>query len=207
MPRDSTETRARLQVEAERLFAEQGVWRAGIGEIVAAAGQRNASALTYHFGSREGVLDRILAGHEDSIDAHRGELLEGLSDDPPTHAVLDALVRPMSARLAHERGRRYLRIVAQLTSRFSLWREVRSGLEHRHLLRALDLLERRPAHIPAAVRRERLVAMMQLMTSSLAERARLIDASGEVELSAADYEANLTDMLAGVLEAPVALPA
>lgn len=45
------------------------------------------------------------------------------------------------------------------------------------------------------------------MTSSLAERARLIDASGEVELSAADYEANLTDMLAGVLEAPVALPA
>ena len=111
----------------------------------------------------------------------------------------------MSARLAHERGRRYLRIVAQLTSRFSLWREVRSGLEHRHLLQALDLLERRPAHIPAAVRRERLVAMMHLMTSSLAERARLIDASGEVELSAADYEANLTDMLAGVLEAPAAL--
>ncbi|MBC8363962.1 MAG: helix-turn-helix transcriptional regulator [Actinobacteria bacterium] len=205
MPRDSTETRARLQGEAERLFAEQGVWRAGVGEIVAAAGQRNASALTYHFGSREGVLDRILAGHEDSIDAHRGELLQELGADPPTHAVLDALVRPMSARLAHVRGRRYLRIVAQLTSRFPAWRDARAGLEHRHLLRALDLLERRPAHLPAVIRRERLVAMMQLMTSSLAERARLIDDSGEVELSSAQFEANLTDMLTGVLEAPATL--
>ena len=60
MPRDSTETRARLLEESERRFAEQGVWQAGIGEIVAAAGQRNASALTYHFGSREGVLDLSL---------------------------------------------------------------------------------------------------------------------------------------------------
>ena len=207
MPRDSTETRARLQVEAERLFAEQGVWQAGVGEIVAAAGQRNASALTYHFGSREGVLDRILAEHEEPVDVHRGELLEGLGDDPPTHAVLDALVRPMSARLADVRGRRYLRIVAQLASRFPMWREARAGLEHHHLLRALDLLERRPAHLPEAVRRERLVAMMQLMTSSLAERARLLDTGGHTELNGIDYEANLTDMLAGVLEAPAALPA
>ena len=175
MPRDSTETRARLQAEAERLFAEQGVWQAGVGEIVAAAGQRNASALTYHFGSREGILDRILAEHEEPIDIHRGGLLAELDDDPSTHALLDALVRPMSARLDHERGRRYLRIVAQLASQFSTWREARSGLEHRHLLRALDLLERRPAHLPEPVRRERLVAMMQLMTSSLAERARLLE--------------------------------
>ena len=207
MPRDSTETRARLQAEAERLFAEQGVWQAGVGEIVAAAGQRNASALTYHFGSREGILDRILAEHEEPIDIHRGGLLAELDDDPSTHALLDALVRPMSARLAHARGRRYLRIVAQLASQFSTWREARSGLEHRHLLRALDLLERRPAHLPEPVRRERLVAMMQLMTSSLAERARLLDAGDDAELSGADYEANLTDMLAGVLEAPAALPA
>jgi AcrR family transcriptional regulator len=207
VPRDSTATRALLLTEAERLFAEQGVWQAGVGEIVAAAGQRNASALTYHFGSREGVLDRILAEHEGPIDAHRGELLECLGDEPPNHAVLDALVRPMSARLADVRGRRYLRIVAQLASRFPMWREARAGLEHRHLLRALDLLERRPAHLPEAVRRERLVAMMQLMTSSLAERARLLDAGGDAELGGADFEANLTDMLAGVLGAPATLPA
>jgi len=207
MPRDSTETRARLLEESERLFAEQGVWQAGIGEIVAAAGQRNASALTYHFGSREGVLDRILAHHEGPVDAHRGELLAALGDDPDTHAVLDALVRPMVARLADERGRNYLLIVAQLAARFPTWRDARRDIDHGHLLQALDLLERRPADLPEPVRRERLVAMMQLMTASLAERARLLDSGGEVLLDDADYAANLTDMLAGVLGAPATLPA
>ncbi len=49
--------------------------------------------------------------------------------------------------------------------------------------------------------------MMQLMTASLAERARLLDSGGEVLLDDADYAANLTDMLAGVLGAPATLPA
>ncbi|GIT00725.1 MAG: hypothetical protein CM1200mP26_24370 [Acidimicrobiales bacterium] len=44
MARDGSETRARLLVEAERLFAEVGVWQAATGAIVRAAGQRNASA-------------------------------------------------------------------------------------------------------------------------------------------------------------------
>ena len=56
MPRDSTKTRARLEVEAERLFAEVGIWQVRVREIVAAAHQRNASAVTYHFGSRDGLL-------------------------------------------------------------------------------------------------------------------------------------------------------
>ena len=63
MARDGTETRTRLLMEAERLFAEVGVWQAATGDIVRSAGQRNASALTYHFGSRQGALDAILAEH------------------------------------------------------------------------------------------------------------------------------------------------
>jgi hypothetical protein len=113
----------------------------------------------------------------------------------------------MVARLADERGRNYLLIVAQLAARFPTWRDARRDIDHGHLLQALDLLERRPANLPEPVRRERLVAMMQLMTASLAERARLLDSGGEVLLDDADYAANLTDMLAGVLGAPATLPA
>ena len=47
--------------------------------------------------------------------------------------------------------------------------------------------------------------MMQLMTSSLAERARVVDDGLPTELDGDSYESNLTDMLVGLLEAPAAV--
>ena len=72
MPRDATETRSLLLAEAERPFAEQGIWRVRVQDIVAAANQRNSSALSYHFGSRFGVLEAILQEHGEPIDRKRG---------------------------------------------------------------------------------------------------------------------------------------
>ncbi len=60
MPRDSTATKERLLREAERLFARRGLYQVTVREITEAAEQRNVSALSYHFGSREGLLDAIL---------------------------------------------------------------------------------------------------------------------------------------------------
>ena len=135
MARDGSETRARLLVEAERLFAEVGVWQAATGAIVRAAGQRNASALTYHFGSRQGVLDAILADHGNPIAAHRGALLAKISTDAPDIRVLvDALVRPMTEVLDDPGGRRYVRIVSQLSDQFPAWREAPTGVDQTHLL-------------------------------------------------------------------------
>ena len=54
MPRDATATNERLLREAERLFARRGLYQVTVREITEAAGQRNVSALNYHFGSREG---------------------------------------------------------------------------------------------------------------------------------------------------------
>jgi hypothetical protein len=45
--------------------------------------------------------------------------------------------------------------------------------------------------------------MMQLMTSSLSERARSIEAKNETPLSNSEYKDNLVNMLVGILEAPV----
>jgi hypothetical protein len=118
--------------------------------------------------------------------------------------VVDALVAPMAACLDNDRGRRYLRIVAQLADRFGDWRHIPADLAAPNLSRALDLLENRPEHLSGAVRRERLVAMMQLMTSSLAERARILDGGASPVLDARHYQKNLADMLVGLLEAPAA---
>ena len=55
-----TDTRTGLLLAAERLFALQGVAATTIRQINAAAGQRNQSAIHYHFGSRDGILDAIM---------------------------------------------------------------------------------------------------------------------------------------------------
>ena len=45
--------------------------------------------------------------------------------------------------------------------------------------------------------------MMQLMTSSLSERARSLEARVQMLLNNSEYKENLIDMLVGILEAPV----
>ena len=211
MARDGAETRARLLAEAEGQFAEVGIWQAAMGDIVRAAGQRNASALTYHFGSREGVLDAILAEHGNPIDAHRGEMLSMVHLDPDAPAdirsLVSALVRPMTTVLADSRGRRYVRIVAQLSDRFPAWQEVPEGVDQAHLTDALVRLEARADGPDASIRTARLGARIRLMTSSLAARAVVLDSGTTPTLDDRAYEGDLIDVLVGVLTAPSTLAA
>src|SRR3982074_2676125 len=107
MPRDATETRARLRREAERLFARRAVYQATVREITEAAEQRNVSALNYHFGSREGLLDAILVRHGDPTDIARGEMLAQVGRDAPSRELVAALVVPYAAHLSRPDGRDY----------------------------------------------------------------------------------------------------
>ncbi|HEX7096172.1 MAG TPA: helix-turn-helix domain-containing protein [Acidimicrobiales bacterium] len=202
MPRDGTATKAALLREAERLFARRGVYQTTVREILAAAGQRNVSAINYHFGSREGVLDAILERHGQPTDVARGELLARIGRDASSRDLMAALVVPYAAHLATPEGRDYLRIVAQLGTRFSAWREPNPGTGP-WLREILTILERRPAHVPPEVRRERVVEVIMLMTSAMAHRARAIESGRPLELDEATFIANLTDVLVAILDAPL----
>lgn len=204
MPRDSTETRARLAAAAERLFAAEGLYRVTNREIIEAAGQRNASALTYHFGSRDGLMVHILGAHGVPLDAERGVLAADVGPESSTHEVIRALVEPYSGRLATQSGRDYLRIVDQLRGRLSAWRRgAASGDEH--LQRLLGLVVERPSGLDADLREQRLVSMMMLMTAAMAERARLIEDGRPLVPDHDVFVANLTDMLVGIVHAPSAV--
>jgi AcrR family transcriptional regulator len=202
VPRDSTETKERLLREASRLFARRGVWQVTVREITQAAGQRNVSALNYHFGSREGVLDAILTRHGDPTDEARGEHLAAVGTNAPTDDLVRALVVPYAANLATPEGREYLRIVSQLIQQFATWRAGAPGTGP-YLIQILEILESRPPELPAAVRRERVVEMIMLMTAAMAERARVIQSDRSPELDEPTFVANLTAVLVGVLQAPM----
>ena len=205
MPRDASATRARLLDEAARLFATRGVYESTVREILEAAGQRNASALTYHFGSREGVLRAILRRHGDPLDAVRGALASGPVSGLSARELVGALIVPLAGLLADPGGRNYLRILAQLTSRFPAW-DVDDPLTPPQLRRILHGLEARAGGRTMGIRRERIITVIMLMTASMAERARVIEAGARPALGEGAFLANLADMILGALDAPQGPP-
>jgi aminoglycoside phosphotransferase (APT) family kinase protein len=67
-----------LLAAAERLFADEGIDGPSLREITRAAGQRNTSALQYHFGDRDELLRAVLERHLRSVDTNRSALLDQL---------------------------------------------------------------------------------------------------------------------------------
>lgn len=191
-------TREQLLDQAELLLARRGVQGTTTREIVDAAGQRNTSAVSYHFGSREGLLLEVLSRRGGPVDAGRGELRTGLGGGPATRDLVACLVVPYVALLHDPGGRAYLRIVAQLRGRFAAWRVESDVSTTKHLAEVLDELEQRPAG-GEALRRERLVGMIMLLTASTAERATLLDEGVGPVLDHGAFTDNLIDMCTAVL--------
>lgn len=117
-------TRQQLIAAAEQLFAARGIEGVSLREINAAARQRNATALQYHFGDRYGLLRAVLRKHTPAIDTLRHAMLDDYQ--PGSHAVAGddlralaaALVRPSAAKLSDpDGGRQYLQIHAQVINR------------------------------------------------------------------------------------------
>jgi hypothetical protein len=92
--------------------------------------------------------------------------------------------------LATAGGRAYVQIVAQLHGRFAAWRVESDATTSRHLAAILDRLEAIPDG-PPAVRRARVLALIVVLTGTVAERARRIDEGSRHEL---DHEAFVTDL-------------
>lgn len=111
----SVDTRARIIAAAERAFAEDGLDKASLTQINAAAGQKNKSALQYHFRGKDGLLRAIAEKHRGSIEEERRRLLdltEARGID--LRGVVDALVLPLAKKLDDpDGGVYYLRMMAQ----------------------------------------------------------------------------------------------
>ena len=199
-------TKARLLEAGERLFARDGIHRARIREINELAGQRNSSALHYHFGSRDGLVDAILLAHQESIDAELGRRLDQLeagTRPAPVRDLVEAVVRPLAGELATASGRDFLRIVPQLLPAMSA--SLRSGRPQpitAQTARLLDLLDAAMAPLATPVRRERLVAYSLLLTGALADRALQVEHGGDQVLDDTQFVANLVDLVTAALTAP-----
>lgn len=115
MRSDSIATVDELLDVAERLFARHGVENVALTKIVAASGQRNRSALHYHFGSREGLLAAVLGRRVQTVNALRNRMLDEIAGSQPRLAdAVRALVAPICLVTMNEPwGGHYISILAQ----------------------------------------------------------------------------------------------
>lgn len=210
MPRDAASTRDALIAAGLELFAAHGVYSTPLSKIVGAAGQRNTSALHYHFAvdgldARHGLLFAIIDAQNASIEAERREMLDtveaqGASGD--LRRIVWAYVQPQAGRLTTIEGRRFLSIVSQLVDLFDRWDEdpERTPPE---AMRAFRLIERAlPPTLPAHLRRERVARFVEMVSESLGARARRLQKSRSGRVDHEAYVANLIDMAVGALAAP-----
>jgi AcrR family transcriptional regulator len=188
------------------VFAKDGIQGARIRDLNELAGQRNSSALHYHFGSRLGLVSAILYGHQADIDAVVEANLDELEASGAALSVRDvvaAVVAPMVAKLRTDSGRDWARIVPQILPIVSA--NLRRGTLRPTTPqsdRVVAQLTARLSGLDEVVRRERLVDYSIILTTLLAERAHLLARDEEPALDEAQFTAHLTDLLSTALTAP-----
>lgn len=208
MPRDPEPARRALVAAGERLFAERGIRGVSLREINKAAGQRNSSALHYHFRSRDGLLQAILVPHVEAIRARRIELIDALPSGSAAdiRAAAAVLVVPLTTPL--ERGRSglaFARILPQiLTDPTRPAAEIPSFVGDTARDQAYELLVPHCAGLPDAILVERFAVAQLQVVHAVADRARLPAGRGDRRPSPTGlFVANLVDMFVGSMSGPV----
>lgn len=197
-------TKQLLLDAAERLMAEHGIEGAELNEIHRLAGQRNRSAIAYHFGDREGLLQAIGARRRAPVNRVRNRILDRLEHDNrvsiPT--LVDALVRPPATDLRTPGGRDYLVVLAEAATRLgstNLLTADRAHVDSIHRLGA-RLLEQLPGPTPR--RRRTINRAILIMPILLADIARELNHGDVTNRQTASRVTEVVDFITSSLCVP-----
>lgn len=205
-----SDTKRKLLEAAERLFALHGIEAVSLRHITQAAEQRNESALHYHFGSREALIEAIFEWRMAAIDAERNAMLDdleasGRQDD--LRALIAAIVHPLSRPIRSEAGPNYYNrflAEAQRSPNVAISQFV-GGKYDRGVQRAFAAIGRRLGDLPERLVRQRFATMLAGAIYGVADIETLM-ARRQDEGRSFDVERaieNLIDMAAAAMAAPV----
>lgn len=200
------DTRKRLIDEAERLFGERGIHGVTLRDINKAAGQRNESALHYHFGSKHDLVQAIMKHRSTIIDAHRVQLIDKViatGKDHDLRSIVSAMLMPMIVIMEDGEGVNFVRFMAQVLNDpdYDLQAIIRrSDLEG--IQKCSALIEVCLAHLPLAIRKLRGRSMVEqsVITVAVMTRREHLMATPQSRQFLAN---NVIDVICGFLLAPV----
>jgi AcrR family transcriptional regulator len=203
-------TKDKLLRTAERLFAEYGIEAVSPRQIALAAGQLNQSAIRYHFGTKEALIEALLARRIAEINRRRRAMIsaleaEGRHDD--RHALVAAIARPLAEKVhTTPEGTHYVRFLAHLfADRQRRDVLIARGSEAALLRRLYKALRALTPGLPELIWNERLRLMVGGIIHALADRERM-RAAGDPAWNAlpeAAFVGNLIDTGVAILNAPI----
>ena len=199
----SDDTRDRLLDAAQELFAQTGSWTTPLARVVRAAGQRNQSAIHYHFGSREELIYALIErdrARELQERQARLDRLEADGGNDDLRAAVTALVLPSCAGLAEQRCRRLRMIIADVAR--GIGDDQLADPRPPDLARTVRLIEAALPPMPRRIRTTRVAAALRLLIEMTAARARTIEAGDRPLIGARSFEQDLLELIHSLLTAP-----
>ena len=209
----ASKTKEKLIKIAEKLFAERGLDGVSLRDITAASGQKNASAMNYHFGSREGLVQAIIDYRTSEIDEERQKMLEALDasgHEADLRALVNIKMRPSAETLftliegeANHFVRFMVQIHASPTSDFYQYINVKTESAHSRVVERIRALL---SDVPSEILDTRLDILLPQSAVAICrvERKPFATPTSKAALrSALTREIdNLVDMQVGSLTAP-----
>lgn len=186
---------------AERLFAIHGVENASLRDIASEAGQRNNSAVAYHFGDRSGLAAAVLSRRMSVINQGRRARLAVLDGEDADNIedLIDVLVSPLVEHVESTNAW-YGRFLSRNRAD-RIAREVRGGLPESDVVRKVLARIGRLMDAPSGVVAARLDHVVNHYTAAIAAWEWARD-RGEPRLTADDLRRDLVATSTALLNAP-----
>lgn len=167
MPPSGQAARRQLLDTAERLFATHGLDGVSMRDIATSAGQRNHSAVAYHFGDRAGLVTAIFERRMEIVSERRTRILAAAGTDTALEERVDAVIRPL-VEVVCESNSWYGRFVAH-----TLWdpeaaRLVRESPLYESMRLGLAQIDEALTDLPVEDRRRRVGFATSLLVNALA---------------------------------------
>lgn len=205
-PTDPQATRTRLIEEAMHLMAREGMNAVSLRRIVIAAGAQNPSALHYHFGGRDELIEAITHFLQQWLEPRACARLEALADQPgyTVRNVVEAAFGPVIAMLSEPAlGRDAVNFIGRLGWDYGEKGQEISAALHR---RTLELTLARLQALMPGVGREtiqfRLLLTMNAVYYGISYRSYMRRSPfGAMELSMPGNEAREQEEFLDYLEA------
>lgn len=193
---------------ADRMFTESGVEEVSMRAVAAESGQRNISAIQYHFGGREGLFDAVFHRRSMGLSERRGEYLaqiDGAGRGEDVRALIEAAVLPLAEHVRDASvGSDYARFAARMTRGVDFATcgpDLVGEASYEILVRLTRVLASLSAE-DAALRVGMVMNMMVAVLAAYEERCER-DATARASGYFETMTSHLIDMLAGAMEAPV----
>jgi AcrR family transcriptional regulator len=208
-------TRRRILDQAELLYGARGVDGVSLREIRIAAGQRNTSALQFHFGGVDGLLRALAERHMPVIGARQERLradlrASGRHVDP--EALVEIMVRPWTDYVTRGPGARsWIRIAAELAARPERrWVDFRDRSPTVMVEVGVELLDHLATRLGPRLGLDRMMRVNLATLHLCADRARIEDAAGSSQMQVVGHDewaADLVDVAIAAMLAPSRLAA